>query len=178
MADEPKTANSLPQTQEELDTIIENRLARERKKLADELSGARADAEKARGELSAKEEKLKTFETLSATATEREKLVEEVYAGLLGEIPDEARDLVPATLSKEDQIRYIQKNKSRLHALAKPESGNQTVQQIQSPNNPPDKNRNLSDLSLIPGGYKSEIDFAQRDHKGYLEWVKKQARPT
>ena len=166
MADEPKAETTAQAgklfDEQEVNRIVEQRLARERSKNEQAL----AEAEKAKAELAALNDKVKTLETLSATAAEKDKLIEEVHAGLLAEIPEDLRSLVPSELSKDAQIRYITKNKARLFnattiaaAVAKPESK-------------PDETPRAAVAGALPGGYKSVAEFARAEPKKFLEWDK------
>ena len=168
MSDETKTETTAAAgkvfDQGDVDRIVEQRLARERSKYEREL----ADAEKAKADIAALNDKLKTLETLSATAAEKDKLIEEVHAGLLNEIPEDLRSLVPSELPKESQIRYITKNKARLFngAATKEEA-------VSKPNSPPDGTPRTVATGALPGGYRTVSEFALKDPKAFTEWDRK-----
>lgn len=167
MSDETKTETTAAAgkafSQDDVDRIVETRLSRERSKYEAQL----ADAEKAKAEAATLSEKLKTLDTLSATAAEKDKLIEEVHAGLLSGIPEELRGLIPDTLSKADAIRYIQKNKAHLF----PPTGNAEPKPLATPSNPSDPVAKATNGAL-PNGYKSLTEFATRDPRGFSKWDK------
>lgn len=107
-------------TQDELNAHVESRLARQKTQHEQAIAKEQTEAATAKAELAATVEKLKTLEGATQTAAEREKLIEEVHAGLLKEIPDDKKGLVSPKLSKEDQIRFMQTNKALLFGGAPP----------------------------------------------------------
>lgn len=158
-------------TQEEIDAIVESRLARERTKSEKALADAKAEAEKAKTDLSATVEKLKTLENAQQTAEERAKLIEEVHAGLLSEVPEDKRGLIPTELTKEQQIRYVQKNKAILLATANaPGSPPPKPQTPGSDKKPEAVNKGeLKTLADFPG---TPIEQA----RAWKEWKAKQSQ--
>lgn len=166
MAEDEKT---LTLTQAELDAKIETRLSRDRAARGQELADAQAKLAKIEKDYSTASEKISTLEKETATAAEYKKTLEEVHAGLLAEIPEGKRGLVPDKLSIEEQVRYIQKNKVSLM------ESSPAQQPLLKPQSPPENKLQAAPAQFeAPPGYTSLAEWAARDPKGYAEARTKQ----
>lgn len=135
-------------TQEEVNQIVQSRLAKEKDKYKDydSLKSQVAEYEKTKEQLS----------RLENEANNYNKLLEEVYESLILEVAEDKRTLIPEELSLADKIKYISKNKSILTHLPAPAT-------------PPREPNPKGEPGLIGGKYTSLLEFATKDPKSYYE---------
>jgi len=154
----PATPEGKTFTQEQLNDIVEGRLARQRQEF--EKRYVDYDSYKSSHEqLNSFKSELDSLKNSSAKANESLQLV---HDNLMAQISDEKKSLIPESLNVPDKIIYIQKNSK--HLLS------QTIQG----QTPPPEDKTIGDPGLIMGKYKDSMDFAQADPKGFLEWLKKE----
>lgn len=150
-------------TAEQVAEIVEKRLIRERKAHpADAVAKAEAaEAAKVKAEEQLKEAtaKIDALQGTSATAEEITKKVEASWITIEAAIPDELKKLVPAKLSPADKIEYISQN----HGVFFPTSA-------PKPNTPAAPVVNGHAPKGDFGQFSSELEFAQRDPKGFMKW--------
>lgn len=172
MSDETKTATTASAAgsdktfaQDDVNAIVEQRLARERTKHEAALAAEKSEADKAKAELAATVEKLKQLDAATQTAEERDKLIEEIHAGLLAEVPEDKRGLIPAELTKEQQIRYMQKNKPVLFSVPGDPSAAKPAVTLPASDKKP-----AAEASGMPSQFKSIGEFARLDPRAYQKW--------
>lgn len=150
-------------TQEQLDQIVKERLARDREargtdaeKKAEQLAQA---AETAKAELGKATERLKALEGTSATVEEINKKLEDSWKTIEAGIPDDKRKLISPKLSVADKIEYFSQN----HGVFFPDA---SVPKIETPAPKP-----VNDGGGDPkfNGHATELEYAQRDPRGYLK---------
>lgn len=150
-------------TQEQVEQIVKERLARDREaRKEDAVTKAEAaEAAKVKAEEQLKEAtaKIEALQGTSATAEEIAKKVEASWVTIEAAIPDELKKLVPTKLSPADKIEYISTN----HGVFFPAAT--------KPNTPapPVVNGHVSVKGDL-GGFTSELEFAQRDPRGFMKW--------
>ena len=148
-----KTEDNKKFTQEDVNSIVAGRLAKEKEKYQD-YDTLKTEV----GEL--REVKTKYVELEKSSKTNLDTL-NEVYTGLTSELDDEKKSLIPEELSLTDKIKYINKNRK-------------TFQIRQVINTPPREDAPKGEAGLYGGKYKTIQEWATNDPKGYLEWRKLQ----
>ena len=139
-------------TQEQVNSIVEGRLAKEKEKYAD------YDALKTKAteyeSLNQKHAELKT------QAESLESSLKNVYEDMIASVPEDKKSLIPDQLSLNDKISYVIKNKSSLISAA----------QTPPPQTPPKPEEGKGDGGLYVGKYSTLWEFQKHDLKGYLEY--------
>jgi len=148
-----KTEDNKKFTQEDVNNIVEGRLAKQKEKYQD------YDAIKVElGEL--REVKTKYVELEKSSQTNLD-ILNEVYTGLTADLDDEKKNLIPEELPLTEKIRYINKNRKTFQ-----------IQQVIKTPLPEDAPK--GEAGLFGGKYKTLQEYATSDPKGYLEWRRTQ----
>lgn len=148
-----KTEDDKKFTQEDVNSIVAGRLAKEKEKYQ--------DYDSLKTEVSELREVKTKYTELEKSSQIHLDTLSEVYTGLTSDLDDEKKNLIPEELSLTDKIKYINKNRKTF----------QIKQVIQTP---PKEETPKGEAGLYGGKYKTLQDWAQNDPKGYLEWRKEQ----
>jgi len=145
----PKKEDNKRFTQEEVNSIVAGRLAKEKEKYHD------YDAIK--NELNELREVKNKYTELEKSSKIHLDTLTEVYAGITAELDDEKKSLIPEELSLTEKIRYINKNRK-------------TFQVRQVINTPPKEDTSKGEAGLFGGKYRTMQEYAQNDPVNYLKW--------
>lgn len=157
---DPTGKKFLPE--EKVNTVVQDRLARDREARKDENATKAEEAlqklEEAKSALETANQQLTTLQGTSATAEEIKTKVQASLEKIKSGLPPEKQKLVPSKLSPAEQIEYIADN----HELFFPT--------VTPPNTPPPVNNQGGDGGEAKfGGYASLTEWAQKDIQGYTK---------
>lgn len=144
-----KTEDNKRFTQEDVNSIVTGRLAKEKEKYHD------YDAIK--NELSELREVKNKYTELEKSSKIHLDTLNDVYSGLTSELDDDKKNLIPDGLSLTDKIRYINKNRKTFEIR----------QVIQTP---PREDISKGEAGLYGGKYKTLQEWATQDPQGYMKW--------
>lgn len=158
----PATAETY--TKEQMEHIVKERLARDREARKDESVNKAAELEAAKLATEAKlKEATATIETLkgtSATAEETNAKVKASWQLIEKEIPEDKRKIIPRDYTEAQKIVYFAENKELFFP---------NVSQVTAPITPAPVGITKGGGQEKFGGFASELEFAQRNHKAYQE---------
>lgn len=148
--------------EEKVNTVVQDRLARDREARKDENAEKAQQAEQKLAEAKAEHEaalaKIKALEGTSATAEEVTNKVKASWDKIQALIPQDKLKLVPAKYSEAEKIEYIAENKELFFPTAT----------TPPPSTPPVVNpQGAGSGDPKFGGYSSLVEWAQRDPHGY-----------
>lgn len=148
--------------QEKVDTVVQDRLARDREARKDTDATKIAEAERqaaaAKAELATATATIEALKGTSATAEEIVTKVKASHAKIVANIPAEKQKFLPKQLSEADQLAYITEN---------PELFFQNAPAPPVTPDPAIVNKGGGEGRF--GGHASLIEFAQRDPIGYAK---------
>jgi hypothetical protein len=99
------------------DNITAQRIAEEKSKIeaksGDAVAQAQAAKEAAEAALNDAKAQLKTLESAGATVEQSNKALQETYDAIVGNLSNEAKELIPDYGSVSDKLKFITKNSAR-----------------------------------------------------------------
>jgi len=161
---DPTGKKFLPQ--DKVDSVVTERLARDREVRKDENATKAAEIEQklteAKSELQTANAKIDALQGTSATAEEISKKVKESHGKIVASIAEDKRKFIPKGYSEADQIVYISENQE----LFFPNAPKGPLAPITPA---PENISGGSGGDAKYGGHVSLTEWAQRDPHGYMK---------
>ncbi|BDQ01944.1 MAG: hypothetical protein KatS3mg036_0498 [Ignavibacterium sp.] len=143
----PKNPEEKTFTQDEVNQIIQARLAKEKDKYK--------DYESLKSQIAELEQLKEKSSKLESETSNLNSVLQEVYDSLVQSVDEDKRTLIPEQLSLADKIKYINSNRA---TLLTPQ-----------PKTPPKEPNPKGEPGLFGGKYSTLVEFASKDPKGYYE---------
>ena len=147
-------------TQDELNTIVENRLSREREKYSDYDALRTFKTETEQSQLSEAERlgsRITELEPLASKSEERGVLLTSIYEDELNSIPEDKRTLIPEDFTVEQKLSFMRTNK-HFFTDDKP---------VTTPNHGKPKEGTGKGYE---GKYETLEEYAEKDPVGYMKF--------